>query len=79
MLLSATEPLLSLLKRKEGKMSLVAAKKKCSNCGRYYYWNPDIGKFQCPYCKKKKGLEKPDLNNPILYPINENNLLKGDK
>lgn len=35
-------------------MSFVAEKKKCSKCGRLYSWNPDVGKIQCPYCKKKR-------------------------
>ncbi len=55
------------------KMSFVAEKKKCSKCGRLYSWNPDVGKIQCPYCKKKKGtgeLEKPDLESPT-YSIYE--------
>lgn len=62
-------------------MSFVAEKKKCSKCGRLYSWNPDVGKIQCPCCKKKrrKGeLEKPDLKSP-MYSIYELNLLKGGK
>ncbi len=35
-------------------MSLIAQKKKCLVCGRLYYWNPDVGKIACPYCKKKR-------------------------
>ena len=32
-------------------MSLILEKKKCQVCGKFYNWNPDIGKIACPYCR----------------------------
>lgn len=34
-------------------MTLVAMNKKCPTCHRLYQWNPDVGKFTCPYCRRK--------------------------
>lgn len=31
-------------------MTLVPERKTCPKCHRKYSWNPDVGKFFCPYC-----------------------------
>ena len=31
-------------------MTMFAMYKICSRCKRKYAWNPDVGKFRCPYC-----------------------------
>jgi len=31
-------------------MSIVAEYRRCPKCGRIYSFNPDVGKFACPYC-----------------------------
>ena len=32
-------------------MTLILERKKCVLCGKFYPWNPDVGKVYCLYCK----------------------------
>lgn len=34
-------------------MSILPEKRKCIKCGRWYWFNPDVGKIRCPHCHKK--------------------------
>lgn len=40
-------------------MTMVPMWKTCPKCHRKYDWNPDVGKFNCPYCH---GLGTPGMN-----------------
>ena len=40
-------------------MTMVPMWKTCSKCHKKYDWNPDVGRFACPYCR---GLGKPGKN-----------------
>lgn len=31
-------------------MTIVPMYKTCHKCHKKYSWNPDVGKFNCPYC-----------------------------
>ena len=45
-------------------MTIVPIYKTCPKCKKKYSWNPDVGKFNCPYCG---GLGKPGkLSEKIL-------------
>ena len=40
---------------------MVIQVKRCPECKKRFTWNPDVGKFRCPYCfglgkTKKEGL-----------------------
>ena len=40
-------------------MTLVPMRKRCSKCGRYYEWNPDVGiGLSCTYCRTKGLADK---------------------
>lgn len=34
-------------------MTLVASRVKCSKCGKKFFWNPDVGRGNCPRCGKR--------------------------
>lgn len=34
-------------------MSLVPSRVKCSKCGKKFFWNPDVGRGNCPRCGKR--------------------------
>lgn len=31
-------------------MTIVPMYRRCPMCKRMYSWNPDVGRFVCPYC-----------------------------
>lgn len=43
-------------------MSLSPEKRQCSQCGKKYSWNPDVGKINCPHCGGISGIALP-INN----------------
>lgn len=46
---------MTLMYKRERKndMTLVARRVKCLNCGKKFFWNPDVGKGNCPRCGKR--------------------------
>lgn len=40
-------------------MSLLPEKRQCSQCGKIYSWNPDVGKTKCPRCGGTSGILLP--------------------
>lgn len=31
-------------------MTIIPMYKTCPKCHKRYSWNPDVGRFNCPYC-----------------------------
>lgn len=47
-------------------MSIIRQQKKCLNCGRMYDFNPDVGKWRCPYCTPKTNKDGSfDFGRPV--------------
>ena len=34
-------------------MTLVPNRVKCTKCGKRFFWNPDVGKGNCPRCGRR--------------------------
>ena len=39
-------------------MSIVSEKRRCICCGKWYSFNPDVGKIECPRCRSKAAIVK---------------------
>lgn len=46
-------------------MTLLPMWKKCPKCHKKYDWNPDVGRFFCPYCYGLGKQKKFDLKGVL--------------
>jgi len=63
------------------KMSLLPDWRICPHCHKKYSFNPDVGKFNCPYCSHPALGGKADISLKIQDPFGkgENSLFGGKK
>ena len=50
-------------------MSLRPEFRFCEKCGNMYSWNPDVGRFDCPYCNKSLGKIHGTIEDDMLNEV----------